>query len=285
VAPDLGDELDVVGRKDCTQRNCPDDKMKKWADRIGHGTVIAGIIGAKNNGKGIIGVAPGAKINSLRVTDGREALSNLSFVNNALTWLDDNVTNDNEPATPSPGDVVNLSLGLGWSPLTTSAQAGIELLVGKLADKGLKVSIAAGNIDTLDGQGYVQAISPARAGGYENTGSGGAVRTASGIDANDEFWKFSAFGNFLLNTSGVQQKGPPDFAEPAADIISIWPGKELARCSGTSLAAAYLSGLLLWGKPKDGGPVKSDPSALEPGSAASAPVYDPTRAEPIGVMQ
>ncbi len=43
------------------------------SDRYGHGTHIAGTIGALNNGSGVVGVAPGTKIFSVKVLERRRA--------------------------------------------------------------------------------------------------------------------------------------------------------------------------------------------------------------------
>ncbi len=168
----------------------------------------------------------------------------------------------------------------------TSTERDIETTLHELADKGLRVVVAAGNRDTLGGLSYVQAISPARAGGYRSAitvnSIKGVVWTASAIKPSDEFWNFSAFGNFTrtaLNTAG---DGPPDFAEPGMDIVSLWPGKELAKCSGTSFAAAHLSGLLLTQEPSKLTRSNRDPSAEIPGFQ-NPKQYDTTRNDWIGV--
>ena len=42
-------------------------------DNNGHGTHVAGTIGAKNNGAGVVGVAPGAKLYAVKVLNAQEA--------------------------------------------------------------------------------------------------------------------------------------------------------------------------------------------------------------------
>ena len=94
----------------------------------------------------------------------------------------------------------------------------MEELIRQLADKGFKIAIAAGNVDALGGQGYVQTISPARAGAYEGKAAKlvepGGVMTASAIGEDGRFWPFSAFGNHTYLPNGSPGNGPPDFAEP-----------------------------------------------------------------------
>ena len=243
-------ELNSPHQYDCTQSGCPNDGQA--TDRVGHGTMIAGIIGAKkDNKKGIFGVAPGATINSLRVVDDSTGQLNLSSVVIALNWMLGNVTDkdDKKPDTPSPGDVVNLSLGTAWLP-GSKTQSKIEESLRLLADKGLKISIAAGNANALNGVAYVHAITPARAGGYGPTAKGGLIATVSAFDNAGSFWRFSAFGNYFDyfdQDKHKQRVSLPSYSEPGVDILSLWPGPNLAICSGTSLAAAHLSGILLWG--------------------------------------
>ena len=70
-------------------------------DKNGHGTHVAGIIGAKNNNFGTLGVASGATLISLRVLD-ENGSGLLSYIIQALGYI-------NQKA--APGDVVNMSLG------------------------------------------------------------------------------------------------------------------------------------------------------------------------------
>ena len=70
-------------------------------DENGHGTHVAGIIGAKNNTFGVLGIASGATLVSLRVLD-KDGKGLLSSIIQALSYVS---------AHASPGDVVNMSVG------------------------------------------------------------------------------------------------------------------------------------------------------------------------------
>jgi len=103
----------------------------------------------------------------------------------------------------------------------------------------------------------------------------GVVMTASAIDEQDHFWSFSAFGNYLPNTIGTQTLSLPDFADPGDAIVSLWPNKSLASCSGTSFAAAHLAGLLLLGTPHaDTIAAQGDPSAVKPDGGVDTSLLD-----------
>lgn len=71
-------------------------------DNNGHGTHVAGIIGAINNTVGVVGVASGVKLVALKVLDQLGA-GTLSSVVSAVAYVSQN---------GKAGDVVNMSLGL-----------------------------------------------------------------------------------------------------------------------------------------------------------------------------
>ena len=74
-------------------------------DGNGHGTHVAGTIGAIDNNIGVIGVAPGAPIVGVRVLN-----------NNGSGSLSDVIAGiDYVAANAAPGDVANMSLGGGVS--------------------------------------------------------------------------------------------------------------------------------------------------------------------------
>jgi subtilisin family serine protease len=134
-------------------------------DGFGHGTRVAGIIGAKNNGSGVIGVASNASLISLRVFNdsGSGTLSAaISAVNHVISH-------------GKAGDVVNMSLGGGVSTTLDNA-------VLNAASIGIRFAIAAGNsaIDCSNN-------SPARV-------NGNGIYTISNIDEYDRFFYTSNFG-------------------------------------------------------------------------------------------
>ena len=99
-------------------------------DQNGHGTHVAGIIGASAASEnGVTGVAPGVKFVSLKV-----------FGPEGHTW-DDIILQALETAYDMRVDVVNMSLGSAFQwPQYPTAQA-----VQRLADKGIVVVASAGN--------------------------------------------------------------------------------------------------------------------------------------------
>jgi len=188
-------------------------------DLNGHGTHVAGTIGAIDNTIGVIGVAAGVKVVAVRVLDRRGSGSNSGVIAGV----------DYVGRVGQAGDVANMSLGGGVS-------TALDQAVIAAASKGVKFTLAAGN----SGISATQS-SPARANGPN-------VFTVSAFANGDTWASFSNYGN-----------PPVDFAEPGVGIQSTYKDGGYASLSGTSMAAPHLAGILLTGGARSGGSVKGDP--------------------------
>ena len=238
-------------------------------DGFGHGTAVASIVGAIDNDEGLVGVAPGVTLVPIKV-----------FETPQSDWASIYSATDHLIAHVAPGDVVNISFGGMWEPLVNAQPRGIERQLRMLADRGVRIAVAAGNLDALPYSAYVQTVSPARAGAYRAEESGGAVLTVSAMDENDAFWPESGFGNGEAAPGGIHI-GPPDVAEPGVKVPALWIGGEMRACTGTSFAAPHLAGILLQGLPEHDGQVKGDIDIRFVGLSGSQ--IDPARGDPIGV--
>lgn len=193
-------------------RSTPDDDN-------GHGSHCAGIIGAKNNTIGVVGVAPNALLVPVKVLDKRGSGTTSGVIAGV----------NHVAANAKAGDVANMSLGGGIS--TT-----LDAAVLALADKGIKVALAAGN-ESDNANNH----SPARV-NHNN------IFTISAMGTGDKWASFSNFGN-----------PPIDFCAPGVSILSTIKGGSYATYSGTSMAAPHVCGLLLLGSIKTDGTVSGDP--------------------------
>ena len=141
-----------------------------FEDGNGPGTHVAGTIAAKVDGKGVIGVAPGALITSLKVFNSSGGGASYSTVLSAIEYAAE-IINDND--LPKDKCVINLSLGGGSSP-------AIDQAVKNIASTGIQFAIAAGN-EAQDADN----VSPAGAGDAEN------VYTVSAVDNKNKMAWFS----------------------------------------------------------------------------------------------
>ncbi|MGD6843112.1 S8 family serine peptidase [Bacillus infantis] len=103
------------------------DYTSSYTDDNGHGTHVAGIIGAKRNGAGMVGVAPGSLIYAVK-TINASGEGNLQDLLEGLDW-----------AIQNHMDIVNLSLG---SPAGSPA---MKSMIDKASDSGILVVASAGN--------------------------------------------------------------------------------------------------------------------------------------------
>lgn len=202
----------------CTSFVCSEPDVQ---DRNGHGTHVAGIIAAKNNTIGVVGVAAGNKIVAVKVM-GADGQGTVSDIIAGLDYIYGNA---------QAGDVVNMSF-------SGSTNLSLDEMIRQVASqKNIFFSIAAGNesesADTLSPQ---QVNLP-------------NVFTISAMDSTDTFASFSNFGNCV------------DFAAPGVHILSCYLNGQYAYMSGTSMSAPHIAGLLLLnGTPVNhDGYVKDDP--------------------------
>ncbi len=182
-------------------------------DDNGHGTHVAGIAAAcSNNGKGVAGVAWGARLMPVKVLDSGGS-GYYSDVAAGITY-----------AVNNGAKIINLSLG-GVSDDSTLANA-----VQYAHDHGALVVAAAGNCaQGGSGCGYPAnpIIYPAA---YPN------VLAVAATDSGDNWGNFSEYQPYV----GV--------AAPGVAIYSTLLGGSYGSMSGTSMATPYVSGLaaLLW---------------------------------------
>jgi subtilisin family serine protease len=188
-------------------------------DDNGHGSHCAGIVAAKNNTIGVIGVAAGATVVPVKVLNKRGS-GTYDAIIAGVNYV---------AANGHAGEVANMSLGGGLSTALNTA-------VINAAATGIKFALAAGNESTS-----ATTKSPASANGTN-------IYTISAMAKGDLWAYYSNYGN-----------PPVDNCEPGSSIYSTYKGGGYATLSGTSMAAPHMAGLLLLGAIKNGGTVKNDP--------------------------
>ena len=237
-----------------------------FSDGVGHGTHVAGTIAALANGIGVVGVAPGAEVVSLKVFansgGGASITSIIDAINYAVGLINTNGLDRSKV-------VINMSLGGGLSSSLTTA-------IVNAANQGIRFSIAAGN-SGQDADGF----SPANAGEHPN------VYTVSAVDSA---YRMASWSNW----DRVDASDPiddVDLAAPGVNVLSYYQGGQLAYLSGTSMAAPHVAGLLLTGGVSAGSLTAAslagtaDPFALAASTVATPPTSSYTLQTALSVNE
>ena len=194
-------ELNIVGGRNFTTTN-----TEAWNDGNGHGTHVAGIIGAKDNTIGVVGVAPGVRLWALKtLSDTGSGLT--SSIIAALQWI-----LKNRDILWSGFGVVNMSLGgPAYQPLDDAVNA--------LINNGIVVCVAAGN-EGID----ASTKSPARVPNAITVGATGPLETYNTLAS------YSNYGKLV------------DILAPGTNIYSTYISSGYQYASGTSMATPIVSG-------------------------------------------
>ncbi|MET0491672.1 MAG: S8 family serine peptidase [Actinoplanes sp.] len=205
----------------------------RYLDSFGHGTHMAGIIVGNDTATGTVGLAPGAKLTSIKVGTAN-GTTDVSQVIAAVDWV---VAHRNDD-TANPIKVINLSYGSGGTPNTWNDSLGFA--VERAWQAGIVVVAAAGN----DGNGSASLTNPASDEWVISVGATATKGTATVTD--DELTSFTnlpkagkqinvlAPGTSILS---LRDNGSSvDLSYPSARV-----GDTLFRGSGTSQAAAVTS--------------------------------------------
>lgn len=178
-------------------------KNNKWSDDNGHGTHVAGIIAARNNSIGVVGVAPAAQLYAVKVLN---SYGN-GYISDIIEGIDWAVQNNM--------DIVSMSLG------TTTYSQALNDSTANAYNAGILLIAAAGN----NGDGNLSTddiLYPAK---FDS------VIAVSAIDYNNIAPIWSADGAKI------------ELAAPGIDIYSTWLDGGYATKSGTSMAAPFVSGV------------------------------------------
>jgi serine protease AprX len=205
------------------------DSDLRGLDAFGHGSHMAGVIAADDAGTGYRGIAPGARLVSVKVA-GADGVTSLVRVLMALDWVRRNRTSDGLAIR-----VLNLSFGV--DARRSYVREPLAYAAEQLWNRGVTVVAAAGN--KADGTGSLDL--PA------------ADPFLIAVGATD-----TRTDDTVAEFSSRDPIRPPDIVAPGAGVISLRvPGSTLDeefpaarigtgffRGSGTSQAAAVVSGLV-----------------------------------------
>ncbi len=172
-----------------------------------HGTQVAGIIAAEpDNGIGISGVAPGARLIALKACQpySAQAIRAQCWSSALAKAIDFSLEHD--------ARVLNLSVGGRREDKILTRQVDVA------ASRGGIVVAAAGNEGPRGDPSYPAALA--------------SVMAVTAVDVRRSLYTHATQGAFV------------DLAAPGVDIVSTAPRGQFPVCSGTSFATAFVTGVV-----------------------------------------
>ena len=215
-------DLNVVGGVDCSGGGPFGGDCKSGGDDDHyHGTHVAGSVAAIDDGSGVVGVAPGARLWAVKVLDSNGS-GWTSWIVAGIDWV---------AANASTIEVANMSLGgSGFS------QSEYDAIQGAV-DKGVAFAVAAGNSDD-DAANYSPAafdnvLTVSALADFDGEAGGNGSPTCR-TDQDDTLADFSNWGSAVQITA------------PGVCILSTFPIEEgeYGTISGTSMASPHAAGAL-----------------------------------------
>ncbi len=182
--------------------------VPRWYDDHYHGTHVAGTIAAIANQRGVIGVAPDARLYAVKVLN-RRGSGRTSWILNGLAWC-----------YRYRMHVVNLSLGSGVRTHNTRKYSRAYENAGRrLRSRGILAVAAAGNSGNTR-RPYVG--NPARCPSF---------MAVSAVDSRRRRPSFSSYGPQV------------EICAPGVKVMSTLPPNRYGRLSGTSMATPHVAGI------------------------------------------
>jgi subtilisin len=222
-------DLNVVGGKDCASTS-----NRPFRDEAGHGTHVAGTAAARDNGFGVVGVAPGAPIYSAKVL-GKRGFGNVAGIVCGIDWV-----------TSHSGEieVANMSLGARFfddENCGTENRDAMHYAICRSVDEGITYVVAAGNearnFRSLTPASYDEVLTVTAMADSDGKPGGEGGRPSCEFERDDTADNFSNFA-----TVGSDDAGHT-IAAPGVCILSTFPGDSYRRgFSGTSMASPHVAG-------------------------------------------
>ena len=199
-----------------------------WDDDHGHGTHVAGTIGAIDNEIGVIGIAPGVTLHAVKVLS-KNGSGTRAGVIAGIDWVAEQVAASGTPA------VANMSLGGSGSKSGSCGAGGFtgtdayHRAVCNAAHVGVVFAVAAGN-DGADAEFMLPAA-------FDD-----AVITVTATSEGDDWPSWSNWGDG--DDTDADDPAPVALAAPGVIILSTGKGGGTAIKSGTSMAAPHVAGAI-----------------------------------------
>jgi subtilisin family serine protease len=228
-------------------------------DQYGHGTHVAGIVGAKDDGNGVVGVAPGVRLYSVRDVDAAGS-GTLSGQLCGIDWVTANgpalgikVANSSQAlltAKPDDGNCGYSNGDVAHQAICRSTAAGITWVFGAGNNSSVAFTGGAGpnypQVLTVtamsDGNGTpnvptTKTFSCGSAIQFSTSKNSKTSSGASYTETDDKYASYSSYANSTRPTEVAHT-----VAAPGSCIWSTFKGQTYGYLTGTSMAAPHGTG-------------------------------------------
>jgi subtilisin family serine protease len=232
-------DLNVKGGVDC-QSGSPVDVTP--VDVLGHGTFVAGVIGARNNRLGVIGTAPGTPLWSVRVVDDSGLISEEMLIC-AIDWVtathkDKDENNDIAVAN------ISIAGGAADTPNCGKGTDPMHYAICRSVRAGVTYAVAAGNAgedfaNTVPAT-YDQVLTATAMGDFDGK-AGGDAAPACGPDDFSKYGQKDDQPAFFSNFATTSEDKAHTVSGPGMCMVSTAPGG-YSVSNGTSFASPAVAG-------------------------------------------
>jgi subtilisin len=211
----------------CTGSGC---QGKSWGDDLGHGTHVAGIIGAIDNGIDLVGVASRVTLHSVKVCGNFGTICDLAKAITGVDWVADQVRTRGQPAAANmsfvfPGSKTGQCTAGGFTGTDAFHQA-----LCNAARVGVVFAAGAGN-GGLDTETQVPAA-------YDDV-----VMAVSATSQSDDWPEWSGWGDDAAPWTSTLS-APVAIAAPGVGIPVLTREGTIAVLNGTSLSTPHVTGAI-----------------------------------------
>ena len=235
-------DLNVAGGADCSDGKRGVRPGLGYDDALGHGTFVAGVVGARDNAIGVVGVAPDVRLWAVGVAAKKgptlkNILCGVDWVTS--TRMDSDPTNDVA--------VANISIGAGGrddGACGASAKDALHVAICRSVAAGVTYAVSAGN-DGVDiarqiPAAYDEVLAVTAMADFNGVPGGGEPAECWGEDfsafaADDEAATFSNFAT-------LPEDRQHTIAAPGVCIDSTVPGG-YSVADGTSFSSPHVAGM------------------------------------------